>query len=104
MAAARKRCRPDRRRPGHGYVHPHHPALACAATGRSRALCALQVHPHATEKDIAGLFAKHGSVLRVSKSVTPSEQGPHAVGQIVMATETEAQVCGRAYMSGCVRS
>jgi hypothetical protein len=56
-------------------------------------MACLQVHPNATEEDIATLFSCHGEVLDVNKAMTLSEHGPHCTGQVVMSRESDAQVC-----------
>ena len=52
----------------------------------------VQVHPQASEKDISALLSTHGTVTKVSKVVTLSEAGPHAVAHVTLSSEKEAQV------------
>jgi hypothetical protein len=57
-----------------------------------RVLATVQVHPQASDKDIADLFSAHGTVTKMSKVVTISEAGPHTVGRVTLSSEAEAKV------------
>lgn len=55
-------------------------------------LVRLQVHPQATEADIAALLSSYGDVQKVSKVVTLSESGPHAVAHVTFGPGCSVQV------------
>ena len=62
----------------------------------------VQVHPQATEADIAALLSSYGDVQKVSKVVTLSEFGPHAVAHVTFGPESNGQVRIGLYSRCCL--